>query len=298
MADGTVRLSKHHGAGNDFLVLIDPGGKVALSPGEVRALCDRHRGLGADGLVRGTTGTTPGTLAMELSNADGGTAEMSGNGIRCLVQAAVRAGLVEPGAVEVQTEAGLRTVRYRHAGAPGLGHATVDMGVAVVGEALPAPDVPGASAARRVDVGNPHLVVLVTGVGPDVVSEAGARLGRSVPGGTNVEFAWPGPGEGELTMRVWERGVGPTEACGTGACAAAAAAHAWGLVGSHVPVHDLGGTLEVTVTDDGVELAGPTQWVADVELDLAVLARLGEEAAALRPQQPGRRDHAEVPARP
>ena len=299
MADDVLRLAKHHGVGNDFLVLLDPDDVIRLSSDDVRVLCDRHRGVGADGLLRATWGSEPGTLSMELSNADGGAAEMSGNGIRCLVQAAVRAGLVPPGAVTVHTAAGPRTVVYRDGTQRGLGYATVDMGRVVLGDEVAPPDVPGARAARRVDVGNPHLVVLVESAGPETVAEAGAALEHSVPGGTNVEFVWPGPGPGELTMRVWERGVGPTLACGTGACAAGVAAGAWGIIDAHVVVHDLGGTLEVTLGDDHVELAGPTQWVADVELDRAVLAAsaadpVGRDAAQVATIA----DRAEVPARP
>ncbi len=282
MADsGIVRLSKHHGAGNDFLVSVDAAGTGAFTAAEVRALCDRHRGIGADGLLRATPGPLPGTLSMELLNTDGSGAEMSGNGVRCLVHAAVRTGLVEAGTVVVHTAAGPRTVRFRHQDQAGLGYATVDMGAVVLGEELSVPDVVTARAARHVRVGNPHVVLLVDGADDDLVAHAGARISRSVPGGANVEFAWPGPEHGALTMRVWERGVGPTLACGTGACAAASAAHAWGLVGTRVRVHDVGGTLEVTLDGGAAELAGPTQWVADVEVERSVLAQLAKDDAAI-----------------
>jgi diaminopimelate epimerase len=281
MRDGAqLRLSKHHGAGNDFLVLLDAHDDRIVSGPEVRALCDRRRGIGADGLVRAVVAPTSGSLVMELRNADGGVAEMSGNGIRCMVQAAVHAGLVEPGEVVVHTVAGVRTVHYRAGDRPGLGYAGVDRGAAVLGEDLPVPDVPGARAARRVDMGNPHVVILGDAVGPEVVARIGARLEGTITGGANVEFVWPGPADGELTMRVWERGVGPTLACGTGACAAAAAAHASGLVGRQVRVHNPGGPLDVTLGDDGIELAGPTQWVADVTVDASVLATLVQGAGA------------------
>ena len=278
-----LRLSKHHGAGNDFLVLLDPDDDVALSGEQVRALCDRHRGVGADGLVRARLVPGVQALSMELRNADGGEAEMSGNGIRCLVQAAVDAGLVAPGDVVVHTRAGVRTVRYRTGDRPGLGYASVDMGAVVLGDELPVPDVPGARSARRVDVGNPHVVVLGAPVEPDAVARHGAPIEHTVEGGANVEFVWPGPSEGELTMQVWERGVGPTLACGTGACAAAAAAHAWGVAGRRVRVHNLGGPLDVTLVDERAELAGPTQWVGDVTVDTSVLATLVESPGAPDP---------------
>lgn len=274
-----LHFSKHHGAGNDFLVLLDGDDDGALSGAQVRALCDRRRGLGADGLLRVTPGRAGTDLAMELTNADGGPAEMSGNGIRCLVQGAVDAGWVGPGSVTVATAAGVRTVDYRVGDRPGLGLARVDMGSAVLGPELAPGDRPPELAgplrhARTVDMGNPHIVLAGGPVDDDMVRVVGRRLEHSVAGRANVEFVWPTTEVDTLTLRVWERGVGPTLACGTGTCAAAAAAHAWGLVSSAVRVHNPGGTLEVELTAEGITLAGPTQWVADVDVDPDVLSAL------------------------
>ena len=281
MGDGQLRLTKHHGAGNDFLVLLDPDGRRPLSGGEVRALCDRHRGVGADGVLRATSSTVPGAaLAMELRNADGSVAEMSGNGIRCFVQAAVVAGLVTPGRVTVATAAGVRTVQYRPGAEPGLAHAEVDMGRAVLGAVVDVGDVPGARAARLVDMGNPHVVVLGEPVDDATVSRAGPRLATSHPDGANVEFAWPGPDAGDLSLRVWERGVGETLACGTGACAVVAAARAWASAGNRVRVHSRGGTVEVTLSDEGILLSGPTRLVGTVTVDESVLAAMVDDRRA------------------
>jgi len=270
---GALRLTKHHGAGNDFLVLLDPEQRRPLSAAEVRALCDRHRGVGADGVLRaGRVGTT--MLTMDLRNADGTVAEMSGNGIRCLVQAAVDAGLVAAGDVTVQTLGGVRTVQYRPGPDPGWGYGRVDMGPAVLGEQLAPDDPPGVRWGRRVDMGNPHVVLFGPPVGDDVVRGVGARLEASLASGANVEFVWPGPGPDELVLRVWERGVGETLACGTGTCAAAAAAHDHGDVGPRVAVHNPGGRLDVELGPGGIVLAGPTQKVGDVTVDAAVLAAL------------------------
>lgn len=278
---GRLALTKHHGAGNDFLVLLDADGKRPVRAGEVVALCDRHRGIGADGLLRATR--RPGekaSLTMELYNADGSVAEMSGNGIRCLVQAAVDARWVQAGAVEVHTAAGRRWVEYRPGPGPQQGFATVQMGTAVLGDQLELDEPPGLQLARGVNMGNPHLVLLLDGPVHDaVVSGTGPRLERSVTGGANVEFVWRmSVDEPVLGMRVWERGVGETLACGTGSCAAAAAAASWGLGGRHFTVHNPGGPLEVELTDDGMLLGGPTQLVARVEVGEDVLA-----AAALSP---------------
>jgi len=268
-----LSFSKHEGAGNDFLVLVDRGGRCRLGEVEARALCDRHLGIGADGLITVRPGSGGADLTMELRNADGGKAEMSGNGIRCLAQAAVDAGLVRSGRFTVATDAGVRTVEYRPAERPGRAWASVVMGEVVVGEEEPHP-VEG-WRARRVDVGNPHLVLL--GPDPDSVDVAtvGRRVEAAQPGGVNVEFVATGPGRDELRLRVWERGVGETLACGTGSCAAAAAAHRWGLVGERVQVHNPGGVLEVVLGEedgDPVVLAGPVRRVAEVTVDLDLVA--------------------------
>ena len=126
----------------------------------------------------------------------------------------------------------------------------------------------------RVAFGEMDVVVFGRPVGDDTVRTVGAGLERSVPGGANVEFVWPGPGAGELTLRVWERGVGETLACGTGACAVAASAHAHGESGLRVRVHNPGGPLDVELGDTGIVLAGPTQKVGDVSVDDVVLAAL------------------------
>ncbi|HWD71023.1 MAG TPA: diaminopimelate epimerase, partial [Actinomycetota bacterium] len=104
-----LRLTKHHGQGNDFLVLLDPDGRYPLDAATARFLCDRHRGVGADGVIRATRaepGDDCAVLRMELRNADGGTAEMSGNGVRCLAQAAVDAGLASGPELVIRTLAG------------------------------------------------------------------------------------------------------------------------------------------------------------------------------------------------
>ena len=212
---------------------------------------------------------------MELRNADGGVAEMSGNGIRCLVQAAVDAGMAPAGTVMVQTLGGLRSVEFRPGPDAGFGYGRVDMGPGRLGDEL-GPDVLGpARWGQHVDMGNPHIVLF--GAEPDdddrleTTGPAGSvRSSR----GANVEFVWPGPGTDELTLRVWERGAGETLACGTGACAAVAAAYAHGEVGPRVRVHSRGGPLDVELGESGISLAGPTQKVGDVTVDEAVLAAL------------------------
>jgi diaminopimelate epimerase len=275
--NGPVHATKHEGAGNDFLVVLDPEDAIRLTVAQVRLLADRHRGIGADGIIRVGRSTDGTDLSMELHNADGGLAEMSGNGIRCLAQAAVDAGWVVRPRFTVATAGGVRTVEYAPGDEPGLAWARVDMGPARLG-----PDQPQEledRRARTVDVGNPHLVLL----GPDTtgvdIAELGPKLQAGFTGGINVEWITVArEGEGELlALRVWERGVGETLACGTGSVAAAAAARSWGVVRSDgtVRVRNPGGTLEVTLGEDEEEtthLAGPVRKVADVEIHPGMLS--------------------------
>src|ERR1700677_360536 len=262
-------FTKHHGAGNDFLVLLDLEDRSPVDARLARALCDRRYGVGADGVIRVLDGGGRADLAMELHNADGSVAEMSGNGIRCLAQASVMADLVQPPRFTVWTLGGLRTVEYHLGAVAGAATASVDMGVATLGPDQPQPFPE--RMARRVDVGNPHLVLL----GPDPagvdVAEVGTKLQEVHPGGINVEFISVGPEADSVTLRVWERGVGETRACGTGSVAAAAAAHSWGLVGQSVDVHNPGGTLRVELGAHGAFLSGPVHKVADVEVVPALL---------------------------
>ncbi len=271
-----LRLTKHHGQGNDFLVLLDPDNRHRLDAATARSLCDRHTGVGADGVIRATRGG-PGdggaALCMELRNADGGIAEMSGNGVRCLAQAAVDAGLASGPTFVIRTLAGPRTVTVRPDEEAGSMQVSVDMGGAEVGAEADVgalePVLPdGGWRARTVNVGNPHLVLL----GPDLdavdVASAGSSVQDAYADGINVEVVAVGPAAGELALRVWERGVGETLACGTGSCAAAAAARAWGVVGDRVLVHSPGGTHEVGLNGRGVVLAGPVRRICTVEVDL------------------------------
>jgi len=266
--DGTepLTLTKHHGLGNDFLVLFDAD---PADPAELaRQLCDRRRGLGADGLLIGTD--AEGYAArMTLFNADGSRAEMSGNGIRCFAQAlAARRGDLSD--QRILTDAGDRIVTLVATGAADTVQATVDMGdVEPLGE--PAgwqelgchPDRPVA----HLSLGNPHSVV---GVDEVAVVDL-ALLGGQVPH-VNLEIVEPGPEPNAVTMRVHERGAGITEACGTGACASAYAARSWGLVAvgdGDVIVHMDGGTATVAfdpVRPERAVLTGPATYVATIEV--------------------------------
>ncbi len=249
-----MKLEKYHGLGNDFLVLLDLDGLHPVDGAMARALCDRHTGVGADGLIRVTAGPTPTPFKMELYNADGGRAEMSGNGIRCLALALVDAGLDVGPELAIDTDAGPRRVVIVHHDGPHQSTISVDMGVATV--------EPGPGSSLLVDMGNPHAVIEVQDPYDADLGRELRRLGLDV----NLELVAPGPGPDELTMRVWERGVGETLACGTGACAAATAAHKWGMVGDKVTVHQPGGAVQVDLGGEQIVLTGPAVWVCSVEV--------------------------------
>jgi len=265
-----MRLTKHHGFGNDFLVLLDDDTSHPLDARITRALCDRRTGLGADGLIRATpldAIADDAVAAMELRNADGSPAEMSGNGIRCLAQALILGGWADGPTIPIRTVAGLRVVTLHDRSDPLTYSLSVDMGVARIGGE--APEWAGGPIRRalRVDVGNPHLVFDVDDDDDEVdLVELGERVNAKEPDGANVHLLTAGRGD-RIAIRTYERGVGLTRACGTGACAAAVAARAWGLVGDVVAVEQAGGTAGVTVGGDGaVALRGPATLVATVEL--------------------------------
>lgn len=258
----TFTASKLHGLGNDFLVALEQEGAGADL---ARMLCDRHTGVGADGLILGRRLRGDVALSFTLWNADGSEAEMSGNGMRCLAHAALDAGWVPEGVpFGVATAAGRREVTIRRTSEPAQTWAVVDMGEVKVRDERGGLCNVG-DGQLLVDVGNPHLVVL----GPDPAAVDVARIGPDLehgdPAGLNVEFATLGPGPDEVTMRVWERGVGETQACGTGSCAAAAALHHWGRVGRAVTVHQPGGSVAVELRPDGTAtLAGPSVHIATI----------------------------------
>jgi diaminopimelate epimerase len=264
-----VHLSKHHGLGNDFLVYDYAQGDPGSSWSELaKRWCARSTGIGADGLLVLDTGGP--RLSMRLFNADGSIAEMSGNGIRCLVQAAHhKLGGVNGAAYEVDTDAGLRTAEVIATDGHTI-EVRVEMGPVsdlAEPENWAALECDPMRPVRHLSLGNPHSVVGVE----DVKIVDLARLGGLVPH-VNLEIIEPGPGTNAITMRVHERGAGITQACGTGACAAAEAALAWGIVPAstdNVVVHMDGGVARVHITPARwAVLTGPATWVGTVTVDV------------------------------
>jgi diaminopimelate epimerase len=269
----SLTLTKHHGLGNDFLVVFHPPTDDDGVLGQfAQRWCARRRGVGADGLLIGESEPEH-SARMILYNADGSRAEMSGNGIRCFAQAlASRRGDTLPVTMRLLTDAGTRTVDVKPTEDPATVLVTVDMGEVIELDGSREWAALGANPDRPVvhlGVGNPHIVVAVD----DVDAVDLAAIGAQLPD-VNVEVVQPGPESGAVTMRVHERGVGLTEACGTGACAAAVAASRWGLVpkrAGELVVHMPGGSARVTLDDPApgrVTLTAPATYVATIEVPL------------------------------
>ncbi len=275
-----MRLTKHHGLGNDFVIALEEvNGPLRGDATLARALCDRRRGIGADGLIIGSRpsedvtgpGGRPIDVVMHLWNADGSRAEMSGNGIRCLGQALAMARDDHEATYAVFTDGGFRELVVHDDANHRLATVSVTMGLVGEGPAVP-PSVLerlGGDRHATADLGNPHLVVLVSDLSSVDLVGTGAWIESQFDAGINVEFIATGTEPDSLDLLVWERGAGVTEACGTGATAAATLAHQWGLVGREVRVVMPGGSAEVIVApspDAEPILIGPSQHIATIEL--------------------------------
>jgi diaminopimelate epimerase len=272
--DFVVEFVKAHGTGNDFVVIEDIGGHFDLSAAQVRAICDRHFGIGADGVIRIAAGTGA-PFFMDYRNADGSLAEMCGNGVRVVGKYLADRGLCGM-EMDLETRAGVKHLLL-HAGSNGcIDRVTVDMGAPEIDEAgsKEALDLDGGSYdATRISMGNPHAVVFVDDVDAAPVSTLGPLIEThpAFPNKTNVEFV-QAAGDGLIRQRTWERGVGETLACGTGACAVAVAGRLRGVAGERVTVELRGGRLELAWTPGGtVKMTGPAVEVAHGTLSPGLL---------------------------
>jgi diaminopimelate epimerase len=273
-----VEFVKAHGTGNDFVVIEDLDGHHHITSELVRAVCDRHFGVGADGLIRIAPGRDA-PFFMDYRNADGSLAEMCGNGARVVGKYLSDRGHVA-GAFDLETRAGVKHLEL-HVDDRGLvDRVTVDMGSPELEEDDRKLDVDGrAVTATCLSMGNPHAVVFVDDVDAAPVTTLGPLLERhaAFPAGTNVEFAQvTGGGDVHLRQRTWERGVGETLACGSGACAVAVAATARGLARGPLTIELRGGRLELDWTPGGtVRMTGPAREVASGTLAPDLLAGIG-----------------------
>lgn len=287
---GELQIWKYHGTGNDFVMLEDLDDERPLSAELVAALCRRHHGVGADGVIRVTRGFEDGTdFFMDYRNADGSLAEMCGNGIRCLGKLVFDRGFTTATELEVGSRAGTKHLSLDVVdgavrgvtvgmGPPAFGRGDIPMQGPAGEPFLTEPfDVDGRTyKATAVSMGNPHLVLFIEDdpgqvdvrtIGPLV--EHDPRF----PEKTNVEFV--AIVDGAVKARVWERGSGETMACGTGACAALVAANEAGLVPARAEVRFPGGTLIVERAERDVLLTGPAERVFEASVDGAWLSARG-----------------------
>lgn len=255
-----------HGTHNDFVLLFDAEDKIEISAEQVQRICNRSSGIGADGFIKIVK--RDGKWFMDYRNADGSIAEMCGNGIRVMARYLVERGHQPEGIFGINTRAGMRFLA-----APADEDISVNMGKAVLDDEYPEIAVTVGTKSWpgfNINVGNPHAVVFV-----DDLEEAGDLLTsptvdpqEAYPEGVNVEFVHILP-NGELAMRVHERGVGETQSCGTGTCAVALAATI--KTGKNLPSHWVinppGGRLVVdTDGHSNATLIGPAVLLRDVDV--------------------------------
>ena len=253
-----MHFSKWQGLGNDFIVLDRRVGGRWPSPAEAVALCDRHFGIGADGVLL-ITADARADAGMVVFNADGSTPEMCGNGLRCVEGALAARGQLGPA---IATGAGVLAVeQHGDAFRIQMGPAQVEPAVVI--------EVAGLRVSGQpVSTGNPHVVLYRDAAWTDAeIARVGPALSvhPRFPDGVNVSFARAARDD-RLDLVVWERGAGLTLACGTGACAAVAAGWASGRLSGEVEVHLPGGALRVGGSSDEVWMQGPARHVFDGRL--------------------------------
>jgi diaminopimelate epimerase len=278
-----MRFSKLEGLGNDFLVISAEAVQERIISGLAQKICDRHYGVGADGLlVYSKEDPTRGAdFKMRIFNADGGEAELSGNGLRCLAAFLFAERLAENSVVRIATLAGLKVLRLTDSSPPEYGF-EVDMGepilersqIAFTPSSEPASligfELSVGGEAHSVTIssmGNPHCSLFVNQFS-DVDWE---HLGNQIeshpffPRRTNVEFIRV-RSRNEIEVRFWERGVGKTFSSGTGSCAAIIASVLNGRTDRKVKIQTLGGSLEIEWRDDNrLQLKGPARWICSGE---------------------------------
>ncbi len=263
-----MHFTKMHGLGNDYLYVFGeiPDNIVAIS----RKLSDRHFGVGSDGMIY-ISPSSAADFRMRIFNADGSEARMCGNGIRCVGKYVYEKGYTDKKHLTIETLSGIKVLDL-DVRCGKVKKVTVDMGKTAADEELTL-DINGKQwTMMPVSVGNPHAVIFVDDAEIAPVSEVGPLIEHSpeFPDGVNVEFVQR-MDEEHLRMRVWERGSGITMACGTGACAAAAAAVRKGFCKADDPVNVVldGGTLTVCVKEDGsVTMTGSAETICEGEVDL------------------------------
>ncbi|MBA3848989.1 MAG: diaminopimelate epimerase [Opitutus sp.] len=281
-----MRFQKYHALGNDYLVL-DPADSPASAspePAQVRALCDRHRGVGSDGILWGPLPSATAGFRLRIFNPDGSEAEKSGNGLRIFARYLFDRGKVSAAPFTIETAGGTVEARVLDAGRS----VTVDMGrvsftstaIPVAGPARDVLDEVLEAGGRQftfcaATVGNPHCVVPLPEISPALAHEFGPLIERHAlfPNRTNVQFLRV-LDRANIQIEIWERGAGYTLASGSSSCAAAAVACRLGRVDRDVTVHMPGGRIRIELGIDWtVRMTGAVTRVAEVRLDSGFFGR-------------------------
>ena len=255
-----------HGTENDFVLVFDPENNFNFEAEQVARICDRRSGIGADGLIR--IGKVNGNWFMDHRNQDGSLAEMCGNGIRLMAHYLIVRGHQKRNIFSIETRSGSKYLSLLP-----NGEISINIGKVEPLEGEIEVEVNGKryGGGLNVDVGNPHAVVFVDSISEIGELESAPKVlpANTYPDGVNVEFVEFQP-NGELKMRVFERGVGETRSCGTGTCAVALAATIKRnlKLPSKWKIHPPGGTLEVEIdAHQNAILTGPAVLIKDCELD-------------------------------
>ena len=274
-----INFTKMHGLGNDFVVIDAINQDIFLTPPQVRHIADRHFGVGCDQLLLVEKPETPGIdFRYRIFNADGGEVEQCGNGARCFARFVRNKGMTSKDEIVVETATGIITLY-----AENDGQVRVNMGVPRfspeqlpfnVAHEQPHYEVTAAGDNIRlgaVSMGNPHAVVQVEDINGPEVDRYGPVLESHplFPERVNVGF-FQLINRDHIHLRVFERGVGETLACGTGACAAVAVVHRWGMLSDHVIVELPGGALNISWEGDGkpIWMTGPAEQVFEGSIEL------------------------------
>ena len=252
-----------HGTHNDFVLLFDPDDQITIDADQVARICSRTDGVGSDGLIRITK--RDGKWFMDYRNQDGSIAEMCGNGIRVMARYLVERGHQGEGIFAINTRAGMKYLAV-----PAAADISVNMGhIEEVYDDVTVKIGDQTWSAIHVDIGNPHAVVFVDDLASIGDLKTAPEVDGDYPDGVNVEFVTFLP-NGEIAMRVYERGVGETQSCGTGTCAVALAAtiHQGKKPPSRWVINPPGGQLIVDIDPhSNATLIGPAVLVKDIELD-------------------------------
>ena len=252
-----------HGTHNDFVLLFDPDDQIKITPEQIAKICNRQSGIGSDGFIRIIK--RDGKWFMDYRNQDGSRAEMCGNGIRVMARYLVERGHQGEGIFPINTRSGIKFLAV-----PANDDISVNMGhVEEVYDDVTVRIGDQSWKAMHIDVGNPHAVVFVDDLASIGDLKEAPEVDGDYPDGVNVEFVTFLP-NGELAMRVFERGVGETQSCGTGTCAVALAAtlHRNKKLPSRWVINPPGGRLVVEIDGhNNPTLIGPAVLTKDVELD-------------------------------